>query len=151
MFINNNALLINNICSGCNKLFKSNKSLEFHYEYCIYHNYKKKYSLYINNDSIKFIIELLNALSLYNLESDDRILLSDIKSNLNKKSSARYLNNTIYTTISAIFDNITQKYISYNEVLNIISLCFSIQIIDINNIIDTYNNCTSNLNNKFYK
>jgi hypothetical protein len=151
MFIANNTVLINYICSGCNKSFKSTKSLEFHYEYCIYHNYKKNYPLYISNESIKFIIELLNTLSLYNVESNDRILISDIKSNLNKMSSIRYLNNTIYTNILIIFDNINQNYISYNEVLNIISLCFSIQIIDINNIIDTYNNCTSNLNNKFYK
>lgn len=151
MIIANNTVLIDNACNGCNKSFKSITSLEFHYEYCVYHNYKKNYNLSISNDSIKFIIELLNSLSLYNIESDDKLLISDIKSNLNKMSSIKYLNDTIYTNISIILNNINQKYVSYNEVLNIISLCFSIQIIDINNIIDTYNNCTSNLNNKFYK
>jgi len=56
----------NNICSGCNKLFRSEKSLNFHNNICFYYQYNYKNN--INKDTLKNIIKMANIFKLHKLE-----------------------------------------------------------------------------------
>ena len=132
------------LCHGCNQLFSTQKSVEYHYSYCIYYNYKKLTSYnYVNNEYIKYIIKILSIISYYDISNDKLIITNILNNNIFKE------NNIILQNIYNIINNYNVEYISYNELMHIISLCFSITNKELNILIQCYERCTKNLNNLF--
>lgn len=111
------------VCIGCNEIFDIKKSLDLHQIYCIYYNYKK-ISIYknFNNEYIKEIINILFEIENYNFIDENFIKITDI------------INNNI-------IKNLKIDYISYNELMHLIAIYFSIEPKEINKIILCYKKC----------
>ena len=115
------------VCIGCNEIFDIKKSLDLHQIYCIYYNYKK-ISIYknFNNEYIKEIINILFEIENYNFIDGNFIKITDI------------INNNI-------IKNLKIDYISYNELMHLIAIYFSIEPKEINKIILCYKKCKKNV------
>ena len=129
------------LCTGCNQLFGIQKSLDLHYEYCVYYNYKKVTTYnYINNKCIEPIIKILYVISRYDLIDDNFIKIKDIL-NIIKYNNIQYIYNTL--------NNLKIDYISYNELMHVISKNVNITYNELNLLIVCYKQCQKNINNIF--
>ena len=125
------------VCIGCNEIFDIKKSLDLHQLYCIYYNYKK-ISIYknFNNEYIKQIINIIFEIENYNFIDENFIKITDILNNKPFKDHDAKIKN-IYKTIK----NLKIDYISYNELMHLIAIYFSIEPKEINKIILCYKKC----------
>lgn len=131
------------LCTGCSQIFSIQKSLDLHYAYCVYYNYKKVTSYnYINNECIESIIKILSVISRYDINNIDFINLNDILTNSIFKDD-----NIIFQNIYNTLYNLKIDYISYNELMHIISIKFYITANELNLLIICYKQCQKNLNN----
>ena len=134
------------LCTGCNQLFGIQKPLDLHYEYCVYYNYKKVTTCnYINNECIETIIKILSVISRYDINNIDFIKIKDILNNNIFKNNNNIIQN-IYNTLN----NLKIDYISYNELMHIISKNVTITDNELNLLIICYKQCKKNINNIFY-
>ena len=135
-----NNIIIDHFCSSCGQSFKSLESIEFHKNVCIYYQYKQMYNTDIDAIStgiIMSIVTIYNLLELYKLDDND-ILTSHILNKLQSKLHTNELYIYIYNRISTI-NNI--NYISYNELISIISNVLNISTNIFCNVINTYDKC----------
>jgi hypothetical protein len=125
-----------NICIGCNKVFNKKQYLERHNLYCIYYNYKKiSLSNDIDNEMIRNIIKILFEIENNNIIDDNFIKIKDI---LNLK-----IFNNHNTKIQNIYNNIKNlqiDYISYNELMHMVTIHFMIKSDELNLLIQCYKN-----------
>lgn len=130
------------VCIGCNEIFDIKKSLDLHQIYCIYYNYKK-ISIYknFNNEYIKEIINILFEIENYNFIDENFIKITDILNNKTFKDHDAKIKN-----IYKIIKSLKVDYISYNELMHIISICFSIAANELNLLILCHKQCKKNLN-----
>lgn len=141
--MNNNTLN----CQGCNKHFKSIKSVEYHKKICIYYIYKKNNSKNIDNNLLNYITKLINTFDLPSQDINRKInkqkILNDIKLLylLNHKDE-------FYLYIYNIIDNYLINELVYYDLLKIISEIYNIPIDDIINIIKCINISYNNLKYK---
>jgi hypothetical protein len=125
------------LCTGCNKIYNTLKSLDSHHLSCIYYNYNNVSSNnYINNEYIYYIIKILFEIENYNMTDDNFIKIKDILSNDIFKSSNIKCQN-IYNTINKM----KIDYISYNQLMHVITLSFAIRSDEFNLLIKCYNKC----------
>lgn len=129
--------MTNNICSGCNKLFKSNKSLKFHNNMCFY--YRFNYNN-IDKDTLKNIIKISNIFKLHKLEINTILYKYFILEQIKLQYLLHNKDNN-YLNIYNLFINNNNNEYSYQEIINIISNIFNISNNELLNIIKSYKNC----------
>ena len=133
------------LCTGCNQIFSIQKSLDMHYLYCVYYNYKKVTICdYMNNECIEPIIKILSVISRYDINNIDFLNLNDILINSLFKD-----NNIIFQNIYNTLNNLKIDYISYNELMHVISKNVTITDNELNLLIVCYKQCKKNINNIF--
>ncbi len=134
----------NQLCKGCSNNFQSIKSLEFHKLVCIYHQYRIKdaHNIIINNDNIRDVIILYNGINLK--LNNKTIKKNKILMNIKIKYSLTS-NNLLLILYNNILEQLLEYY-NYLDILNLISNILIIPINDIQDIINTFNNCKKNIN-----
>jgi len=148
-----NVLIESNLCIYCGQSFKSINSLEFHKNICIYYQYTLMYTDDLSNNIIKQIVTIYNLLELYKLDS-----VTDINSNYDNVSLSKIINIlyvklhvcNLYSYLYNILCNIQGdsdisslqlEFISYNELISIISKLLNVSTDTFCNVINTYNKC----------
>jgi hypothetical protein len=130
----------NFICSGCNKYFKTNKSLKFHNDICFYYQYNIKYINSLDKITLNNIIKFSNIFKLHKLDINSIIykykILEQIKIQYYLQNKDNY-----YLYIYELFINNNCEEYSYLDLINIISNIFHISNNDILNIINSYKKC----------
>ena len=139
-------LVESHLCIKCGQTFKSIKSIEFHINICIHYQYDLTYNTDISIDNIKQVVNIYNLLELYKLNMYDNVLISHILNKLYPKLQVSEfyinLNNKIYDIKGNLeTNNIVLKYISYNELISIVSDLLNISTNTFCNVINTYNKC----------
>jgi len=158
------------LCVYCGQYFKSPRSIDFHMNICIYYQYSILYSKDdISNEHIKYIVNIYDTLELYKLSNTtnlnfnyENILISSILKKLSlqrggelpfiaSSSESYYISlyryySTIHDIISNIqtnleYSSIQLDYISYDELIIIISKILNISTNTFCNVINTYNKC----------
>jgi hypothetical protein len=143
------------LCVYCGQYFKTTKSIDFHMNVCIYYQYNILYTKdVISHENIKYIVNIYDTLELYKLSNTtnlklnyDNILISSIldKLSINQDSIYKYYSN-IHDIISNIqtnleYSSIQLDYISYEELIIIISKILNIPTNTFCNVINAYNKC----------
>lgn len=133
-------------CNVCNQIFKSIKNLDFHKKICIYYNYRILSNNNLSNDNIKIIIILSNIID----SNKDSIAIIDKKNiidNIFIKLKYYSHNSNISTLLLQLFHLIDiNENITYLSYLLLVSKLININIQEITNILNIYNNCLFNLN-----
>lgn len=136
-------------CSSCGQTFRSLESITFHKKICIYYKYRTTYIMdSVSNETIKSIVNIYNLLELYKLndinDNYDNVLTQHILNKLYPKLRLCELNKTLYERIIEIQGDVTTyklEYISYNELLSIISNLLNTSTVTFCNVINTFNSC----------
>lgn len=127
-------------CNECFNKFRSEQSLEYHKNICIYFQYKNKYN---NKISVKNIFNIVTIFNCINIKSNESILKEHILEKLKKKIESGH-NSVFMNTYNNVLEN-ELFYYNYYDILNIIHNITNIPINDISDIITTFNNCKKNI------
>ena len=95
-------------------------------------------------ECIEPIIKILSVISRYDINNIDFINLNDILINSLFKD-----NNIIFQNIYNTLNNLKIDYISYNELMHVISKNVTITDNELNLLIVCYKQCQKNINNIF--
>ena len=152
------------ICDECGLTFNTTTYQSYHKSRCLSYNYKMTFNKLIDNVNLNYVIRLYHLLDLTKIEYLEKIdnkyyecdLLS-ISSLLDKLKIYRATQHSQYLLYVKIYNEIVDyyilddnalsnksdledEYISYNELINIISKFLNLTTEDINNIIQLYKN-----------
>lgn len=137
------------LCPSCGQTFRSIESITFHKNICIYYQYRTIYQMdSVSNETIKSIVNIYNLLELYKLndinDNYDNVLIKNILNKLYPKLRLCELNKTLYDRVIDIQGDVATyklEFISYNELLSIISNLLNTTTNTFCNVINTFNTC----------
>jgi len=129
--------MANNICYSCNQSFKSNKSLLFHKNICIFNHYKCNN---IDKETIKNIVKFFNIFKLYKLDINSTLYKNNILEQIKIQYKLHNQDN-YYLYLYNIFLNSDNTQYTYLDLINIIFTVYHISQKDIINILNSYKKC----------
>lgn len=129
--------MANNICRSCNQIFKSNKSLIFHQNICIYNQCEFNS---IDKETIKYIVKYFNIFKLYKLDINSVLYKNKILDQI-KLQYKLHNNDNYYLYLYNIFFNANNTEYNYLDIINIIVTIYHVSQNDILNLLNSYKKC----------